>query len=399
MTDEEFEAYMNTDQLDNDVPPTEDETGITSEFDEAVEQTEEIAADPEQPEQDSVTTATDDETTTETKEEPTEEVTEDADPDVTTEVDNSEVEEVKETNSEDDVLDKYLNTVSKVKANKSEVEFTNKEKLEQFDAMYQKAANYTKKTQKLAQYGKKISALEEAGVTDEQFNTMLDVLKGDKDAITAVIKQAGIDALDIDTEQELSYTPRDYGKSEIELEVEEAYSEIDSDPEGQVTRQVIASQWDYKSREHIVNGMTMPNGQTWSAKQIMTGIHEDVKSGTYNAVSGIATKLKIADGGTKSDIEYYLQAGGQYAQQQAYVAQEAQRAQDQERLRKEAEAQIIADAKAKQEANAKAKAEAEARQSAAVTQVNAGATNATDYLAVDKMTDDEFLAFMDKQIG
>ena len=392
MTDEEFEAYMNSDQLDADVPPTEDEVAVPE------EQVEE-PVEPEQPEQDSVTTA-DDATTDDTKEEePDTTTTEGADPEVVESNDNSETEVKPEVKPEDDVLSSYLNQVSKVKANKTEVEFTNQEKIEQFDAMYQKAANYTKKTQKLAQYGKRISAMEEAGITDTQFNTMLDVLKGDKDAITSVIKGAGIDALEIDTEQELNYTPSDYGKSNLELEVEEAYQEIDSDPEGVVTKQVISSQWDDKSREHIVNGMELPNGEKWTAKQIMTGLHEDVKTGVYDVVSGIATKLKIADGGTKSDIEYYVQAGGQYSQQQAYAAQQAQKQAEAEAMRKEAEAKLIVEAKAKQAEIDRAKAEAEKRQSAAVTQTNAGATNATDYLAVDKMTDDEFLAFMDKQIG
>ena len=353
---------------------------------------------PEQPEQDSVNTANDEDSKVAVKEEPKEDGEETAESEESAEDGNSEDTKTKDSDSEDDVLNSYLNQVSKVKANRQEIEFTNSEKLAQFDSMYQKAADYTKKTQKLSQFGKRISAMEELGMTDDQFNTMLDVLKGDEDAITSVLKGAGIDALELDTEKELDYTPHNYGKSELELTIEDAYSEIDSDDEGVVTRDVIANQFDERSRSQIVNGMTLPNGVKLSTKEIMIGIHEDVKNGEYQKVSPMMTKLKLQGDGSKSDIEYYIEAGAQYNRQKVYMAQQASKQADEAKQRAQAEAKLIADTKAKQAQRELASQDAEKRQSAAITQGTAGTSGSPDQLDTAKMSDEEFMKWMDSQM-
>lgn len=395
MDDDQLKEYMNSGQMDADLAELEGQEEDTVETPIEIDEQEDTT---EQPNADSTvdTTAEEEATETETTNEPETEEDKAAESQESTEEDNSKAEEVNEAKAEDDVLSTYLNTVSKVKANKTEIEFTNKEKLEQFDAMYQKAANYTKKTQKLSKFNKRISAMEELGMTDDQFNTMVDVLKGDKDAITSVIKGAGIDALEIDTEQELNYTPGNYGKSNVELDIEEAYAEIDADAEGVMTRGVISNQWDEKSRTQIVNGITLPSGKTLGPKEVMTELHKDIKNGMYNKVAPLMTKLKIADGGVKSDLDYYLQAGGQYAEQVANEQYVNQQAQQEAAQKKAAEAKVIADAKAKQAEQEKAKVEEQKRKDAAVTKTNAAVNNTVDYLDVEDMTDEEFKAMYEK---
>lgn len=410
-TDAEFEAYMNSGQLDTDVPeeqepePIEEEAGTQTEVVESAEEIkEEEVITPEATEQPNTDSenAAEEEVTTEAKEEdPKEDETEAAESTDETEGDKSEASEEVKTKSEDDVLSTYLETKTKVRGIGAEFEFSNKEKLETFDKVYAQAMDYTKKTQELAKHRKRISAMDELGITDDQFNTMLDVLKGDKDAITSVLKQTGVDAIDLDTEQELNYTPGNYGKSNVELDIKEAYETIDADPEGQITRNVIANQWDDASRDQMVSGMTLPNGKKLSTKELIAGLHEDVKKGKYNRVYPEAVKLQIADGGKKSILDYYIEAGAVVTTQDIQQEQAKQQAELVAKQKAEAEAKIIAEVKAKQKKEADAKADAEKRKAAGVTQTTPTTNSGTDYLAgLDNpgLTDEEFMKLMEKQV-
>ena len=64
--------------------------------------------------------------------------------------------------------------VRKYTADGKEYEFTEDEIFDQFGTVFGKAMNYTQKMQKIAPYRKMISAMEEEGITESQFNTAID---------------------------------------------------------------------------------------------------------------------------------------------------------------------------------------------------------------------------------
>jgi hypothetical protein len=189
--------------------------------------------------------------------------------------------------------------VRKYSADGKEYEFTEDEIFDQFGTVFGKAMNYTQKMQKIAPYRKMISAMEEEGITESQFNTAIDALKGNKDAIQSLMKTHNIDPLDIDGESEgESYSPTQYGKSEYQQRIEEVTGKISSDPEYVTTVDVIQNKWDSASRSEFSKNPDM-----------ISGLHNDIKSGLYDKVMPVAAKMKVLDGNSKSDIEYYMLAG------------------------------------------------------------------------------------------
>jgi hypothetical protein len=268
-------------------------------------------------------------------------------------------------------LDSFLSTVSKTRANGVDYEFTNQEKLAMFDKMFPQATDYTKKMQQLKPWRKQIDAIEQANLGQEDINLMIDVLKGDKDAIANVLKRTGVDALDLDVEN-ANYVAKDYGRNDTELAIKDIVDEIGEDPEYRTTHNIINKQWDNKSVEAFVEDPSM-----------IKLLHTDVKSGVFNQVSPIANKLKVYDGGTKSDLEYYKMAAQQYfGRQQDQQAQAvADNTASAEMARVAAEKARIDSVKAAEAKRTSVKSDSAKRKAATPTKKGGGAQKkVTDYL-------------------
>lgn len=192
--------------------------------------------------------------------------------------------------------------VHKVKANGMELELS----VDELKALAPKALDYTKKMQEIAPWRKTISALKEQGLGEQDVNLMIDALKGDKQAIAAVLKRTGVDALDLDTDSKEVYQPKQYGKEEHVQRIEEIVESISHDPEYSVTERVISSDWDTTSRQALAQN-----------PDLIQGLHADVKNGIYEKVAPMAMKLKALDGGKHSDLQYYIAAGEEFYKSQA----------------------------------------------------------------------------------
>ena len=156
----------------------------------------------------------------------------------------------------------------------------------------------TQKFQELAKHRRTISAIQEAGLTDDDINTFIEAQKGNKDAIAALVKKAGVDPLDIDEDNAEGYTPSQYGMSDTEQEIADIQQSISNDVEYTRTAHVIDEVWDDASRNQVIEN-----------PGIIMGLHNDMKSGLYDKVAPEAKKLAIADGMRRPSIDYYMQAG------------------------------------------------------------------------------------------
>lgn len=193
----------------------------------------------------------------------------------------------------------------KFKANGKEYEFTDKEIKEQFPKIFGQAMDYTKKMQAIKPWRKTIDALEEAKLQHEDINLMIDVLKGDKDAIAEVLKRTGVDAIDINTE-ESNYKRNDYGRDGKALDLKEVISDISGDPEYTITHRILSKDWDDASWNEL----------TADPEKIRL-LHVDVQSGLYALLQPEMDKAKLSDRGRKSDIEYYFEASRKYFEKEA----------------------------------------------------------------------------------
>jgi len=379
MSDEELEAAFKEAKAAEDSPETaieeeaaETEEEVVEEVEEDVEpedgdtEEDEINDDLEQPDEDEDSDS-DDSDEDEAEEEDDEESEEDeGELDEEPKTDEEQPEE-----SEDKAKDESQPVQKhKFRANGKDYEFTMEEMAAQFPKAFGQAMDYTKKMQALKPWRKSIDAMEQADLTHDDVNLMIDVLKGDKDAITEIIKRTGVDALDLDTEN-TTYKPNDYGRDETTLAINEVVDKISADKEYEVTQRVLSKEWDVDSWNEMSKDPSL-----------IEALHIDVKSGVYNKVQAMADMIKLQDNGKHSDLEYYKEAGRHYYAQQrqeseAQAAAEKRTAEQQIEKEKQDRLAAVKAQDAKRKATTKV---AKKRKAAAPTAKGAGTKKVTDYL-------------------
>ena len=244
-----------------------------------------------------------------------------------------------------------------------------------------KGMNYTKKMQDIKEYREHVSAIKEAALSKDDINLMIDVLKGDKDALATVMKRTGVDALDVDVENS-KYVPKNYGRNEVELDIEEVVETISRDPEYVTTKHIISSNWDKQSQMEFVKDPIK-----------IKKLHEDVKNGTFDQVVPMMLKKKALDGARKSDIEYYIEAGTDYYQNKAREAYNASVI-EAEKAKKQADIKVVKEQEAKRSVVTET---ASKRKAATMTKPKTAKRSIDDYLNT-AMSDDEFSKLMEKAI-
>lgn len=244
-----------------------------------------------------------------------------------------------------------------------------------------KGMNYTKKMQDIKEYREHVSAIKEAALSKDDINLMIDVLKGDKDALATVMKRTGVDALDVDVENS-TYVPKNYGRNEVELDIEEVVETISRDPEYVTTKHIISSNWDKQSQMEFVKDPIK-----------IKKLHEDVKNGIFDQVVPMMLKKKALDGARKSDIEYYIEAGTDYYQNKAREAYHASVI-EAEKAKKQADIKAVKEQEVKRSVVSET---ASKRKAATMTKPKTAKRSIDDYLNT-AMSDDEFSKLMEKAI-
>ena len=279
---------------------------------------------------------------------------------------------IEDDNLEDDIVDEAQKEHQELafKANGREYKFTQDEIMAQFPKIFGQAMDYTKKTQAMKPWRKTIDAIEEAKLGHNDINLMIDVMKGNKEAIAEVLKRTGVDSLEIDTENS-KYTPNDYGRDDKALAIKDIIEEISVDREYETTHKVLSKEWDEKSFRRMTDD-----------PELIRLLHYDVKSGTFDKVQAVAEKIKVFDRGLKTDLEYYELASVEIAQQyqeeqrRAYEV-ERQRADREARLTKQAEIERV---RKTQERQKEVEVKAVERKAATPTSRKAVSSKVVDYL-------------------
>lgn len=391
MSDEELEAAFKEAQAAEQSPDTdlEAEASETEEFEEAEPSTEEPDSDedatldeevdenddgPEQPEEDDLEDSghdTSDESKPDDTSEEDDSETDDDDLDEDSETDEEDSSEDEEDEEEEEQpVETY-----KFRANGKDYEFSSEEIVDQFPRIFGQAMDYTKKMQTIKPWRKTIDAIEGAKLSHDDVNLMIDVLKGDKKAITEVLKRTGTDTFELDTETDSNYVAKDYGRDDGALAIKDVVDDISRDVEYATTHNILSKEWDDGSWKTIAQNPEM-----------IRLLHTDVKSGMYQTLQPIAEKLKVYDGAKKSDLDYYKEAAQQHfnqvAKQEAYEERQATRKakKDADIAAQEAERTRLADVKAKEEKRSATKQASAKRKAAAPTKNAAAGREVIDYL-------------------
>jgi len=169
--------------------------------------------------------------------------------------------------------------------------------LEELYSLAAAGFDYTKKTQEIAPFRKAVAMMKDNGISEKDISLYIEAKKGNKDAIATLIKEAGVDPIDLEEEPNTNYQPGAYIPDDSEVRLKEVQAEISRDPEYVTTANVVNNLMDQESQEMMYKD---PN--------LIRGIHEDIKSGAYDQVIPQAEKLRVMDGGRRPLMEYYIQA-------------------------------------------------------------------------------------------
>lgn len=248
------------------------------------EETTEEKAEPEQ-EEESDDEVTEEEPTEETSEEDSQE--EESDDDETVESETSDI----------DYKAEYERILGPIKANGQELKV---DSVDDAIRLMQMGANYNKKMASLKPALKTMKLLENNKLLDEnKLNYLIDLDKKNPEAIKKLIKESGIDPMDIDTDSESEYKPNTYTVDDRELAVDEVLETIKDTPTYEKTIDVVSNKWDVTSKQTIADN---PN--------LLEVINAHMASGVYDLVSKEVEKERMFGRLTgMSDLEAYKATG------------------------------------------------------------------------------------------
>ena len=202
-----------------------------------------------------------------------------------------------------------------------------------------------------------------------KLNNLIDLSKKDPKAIAQLIKDSGIDPLDIDTDEEVTYKPNNYSVSDKEFKINQAIDDIRDTPSFDKTINILAKEWDNESKNLISDN-----------PEIISIINDHVFNGVFDKVQSVVDteralgRLQVPDVVAYRQVAEHLQSQGALSNQQESVRPPPA---------------SVPKAKAQDPAVVKQK-----RKAAAGTRKTAGKTEAAsaNYLG---MTDEEFMKLAD----
>jgi len=167
---------------------------------------------------------------------------------------------------------KYKEAMAPLKANGKTIEIQSMDELRQLASM---GANFTRKMQDIAPHRKILAMLENNGLLDEaKLSFFIDLDKKNPEALKKLIKDSGVDPLDIDVSVEPAYQAGNHKVSDNEIAFRTVLEDLQSTPTGQETISLINSSWDQASKEEL-----------WKAPEVMATIQQQRENGIYDAIS------------------------------------------------------------------------------------------------------------------
>lgn len=201
----------------------------------------------------------------------------------------------------------YKRIMAPFKANGRMIELKSVEEAVQ---LMQMGANFTRKMQDIAPHRKVLLMLQNNGIDEGKLSYLIDLDKKNPQAIQKLVKDAGIDPLDIDTSVEPAYQPGNHQVSDEQANFTSALNDLSGSAEGQKTLAEINSTWDQTSKEAL-----------WKSPEIMTVIHAQRETGVYDRIAAEVDRQRML--GTISPETSFLQAYKQVGDQMVAAANSA----------------------------------------------------------------------------
>jgi hypothetical protein len=167
-------------------------------------------------------------------------------------------------------------------------------------SLMQMGANYNKKMAGLKPSLKLMKMLENNGLlSEEKIGFLIDLEKKNPEAINKLVKESGINPMDLDAEKAGEYKPKTHTVDDREMELDTVLDDIQSTPSYNRTLAIVSKEWDGKSKQVIAD-----------QPQLLKLINDHVERGIYDLISKeVESGRMLGRLNGLSDIEAYRQVG------------------------------------------------------------------------------------------
>lgn len=192
------------------------------------------------------------------------------------------------------------------KANGKEMKVNN---VDEAIRLMQQGANYNKKMAGLKPSMKMLKMLENNGLLDEsKISYLIDLDKKNPQAITKLLKDSGIDPLDVDVGNASKYTPSNYAPSDSQMKLDDVLHSIEDTPTFQRTMGVLLDEWDDASKRVLA-----------ADPALIPLINEHMANGIFDQITSELTRQKaLGNLNGVSDLQAYEHIGKHLAAQGAF---------------------------------------------------------------------------------
>ena len=149
--------------------------------------------------------------------------------------------------------------------------------------LMQMGAGYGRKLQDMQPHLKTLRMLEKNNLLDQKkLGFLIDINSKNPEAIKKLIKDSGIDPLDLNMDDNANYRPTDHSVSDNEVAFAEALKDVSSQPGGRETIQHINSTWDQKSKDFL-----------WGNPEVLAVIQDQRANGIYDTITAEIDRKKM----------------------------------------------------------------------------------------------------------
>ena len=167
-------------------------------------------------------------------------------------------------------------------------------------ALMQMGANYNKRMAALKPNLKMLKLLENNGLlSEEKISYLIDLEKKNPAAINKLVKDSGLDPMDLDAEKAGEYKPKIHSVDDREIDLDTVLDELQETPTYTQTLEIVSKKWDGASKQTIA-----------STPQLLKVINDHVANGIYDLINQEVERERMFGRlNGLSDIEAYRRVG------------------------------------------------------------------------------------------
>lgn len=187
-----------------------------------------------------------------------------------------------ETGKETETVDyekSYKDLLAPIKANGKEL--TDLSPAE-FRQLAQMGANYTQKMQAIAPHRKMLTMAQNHGIDEDKLSFLIDLDKGNPEAIQKFLKDKGVDPLSIDLESEANYREGTHKVDDKEVAFRAVLDEVISTPTGVELLTHVNDTWDDASKEKLMDD-----------PKLLSAIQSQKENGIYDTINAEMDRMKM----------------------------------------------------------------------------------------------------------